>query len=124
MNPPATASLAGLRVLVVEDSALVAMYVESVLLDAGCDVTLMPDMERARTYARSNAIDVAVLDINLRGERVFPLASELQQRQVGLVFSSGYTRDTPPSSLAEVPFLSKPIDPDALLHTVADVACS
>jgi len=85
--------LAGFRVLVVEDEALIAMLVEDFLTDLGCVVvdvagTLAAGLALANTATL--AIDGAILDINLGGEQVFPIADALVDRGIPFVFATGY----------------------------------
>ncbi len=82
----------GRRVLVVEDDIVIAMLLEDMLRELGCKVIGPANtLPQAFTLAEANAvIDVAFLDVNLRGEAVFPLADTLQSRGVPMIFSTGY----------------------------------
>ncbi|HEY4043352.1 MAG TPA: response regulator [Rhodopila sp.] len=83
--------LHGKRVLVVEDEALVAMLIEDCLEGFGCDVVgPCNTVEAALEAARTQAFDVAVLDVNLRGSRVYPVAELLTDRHIPFLFLSGY----------------------------------
>lgn len=75
--------LQGLRVLVVEDAALVGMLLESALEDAGC-VVVGPagSVQDALREVSDGGFDVALLDVNLHGEFVFPVADALQANDV------------------------------------------
>jgi PAS domain S-box-containing protein len=108
-------SLAGKRLLVVEDELLVSMLVKSMLDDLGATVIgpcgrLVDGMAEAR----SAHFDCAVLDLNLAGEPADPLAELLQARGVPFVFITGYQRDSLDRRYANVPVLQKPIDAAAL----------
>lgn len=88
-----TAALQGLRMLVVEDEALVAMLVEDLLTDLGCvvvDVAGTLEQGLAAAESRAPSIDGAILDINLGGSKVFPIADALQARGVRFIFATGY----------------------------------
>jgi CheY-like chemotaxis protein len=87
----AEAGLAGKRVVVVEDEALVAILIEELLEDCGCSV-LGPcgTLEAALEVARTETFDMAVLDVNLRGVKVYPVADMLTERHVPFLFLSGY----------------------------------
>jgi CheY-like chemotaxis protein len=79
-------------VLLVEDEAMIAMLLEDMLGDLGCEVVgpayaLGPALELAKLAA---SIDVAILDVNLAGHPVYELADALRARQVPMVFSTGY----------------------------------
>jgi DNA-binding response OmpR family regulator len=57
--------LDGRRVLLVEDESLVAMLVEDMLLDLGCEVVVAMRLDKALEHVRTRAFDLAVLDVNL-----------------------------------------------------------
>ena len=75
------------RVMLAEDQALVAMALEGMLVDLGC-VVIGPyaRLAAALAAARSELLDGAVLDINLAGERSFPIAGQLRARQIPFFF--------------------------------------
>lgn len=83
----------GARVLLLEDEPLVSMALEDALLDLDC-VVLGPflHLEEATAYVQDHAdgIDLAILDINIRGERSFVLAELLLQLDIPFFFSTGY----------------------------------
>lgn len=80
------------RVLLVEDEVIVAMYVEDVLNDLGCEVIeIATSLPQALAAAREDDFDFAVLDINLAGETSFPVADVLRERRIPFLFISGYT---------------------------------
>ncbi len=87
----ATSSFAGKRVLVVEDEALVAMLIEDFLVEFGCDmVGPFGTVASALEAARAEAFDFALLDVNLQGDKVYPVAELLTERHIPFVFLSGY----------------------------------
>jgi CheY-like chemotaxis protein len=102
--------LQGLRILAAEDELLVAMYLEDMLNRFGCEV-LGPfaTVTEAVRHAAGEVLDGAVLDINMRGESVFPAAVTLLDRGVPFVFCSGYA-DLPilPERLKGCPRIAKP----------------
>src|SRR5882724_2298726 len=86
-----TASLEGVRVLLVEDEYLVAALIEEILEIAGCIVTgPIPRLAQAVDAADHEACDAAVLDVNLAGERIYPVADILSRRNIPFVFVTGY----------------------------------
>lgn len=104
------ASLAGRRVLLVEDEAMIAMLLEDMLGDFGCRV-IGPayGVAAALKLAERNAdIDLAILDVNLAGHPVYAVADLLRDRRVPVVFCTGYgdTRLRPQDQGA--PLLGKP----------------
>ena len=103
------ATLTGLRVLVVEDEVLVAMLLEDMLADFGCSVIgPAPTIAEALPLATDAVIDVAVLDLNLGGEPVYPVADVLKTRGVPYVFASGYGAATLADAHRGAPMLQKP----------------
>ena len=86
---------AGSRAFVVEDEALVLFSLEDVLSELGCEVAVQATrLDQAITLARGQEpVDVAILDVNLGGSPVFPVAQILQERGVPLIFATGYGRD-------------------------------
>ena len=101
--------LQGLRVLVVEDEALIASFIEDFLLDLGCEV-IGPamHMKDAIQLAREAAIDGATLDVNIVGEKVYPVADILTERGIPYVFMTGYGVAGLRASDSGHPVLQKP----------------
>ena len=90
-------ALAGKRVLIVEDELLVALMLEDFLCDFGCDVVgPCGTVENALHAVRTEELDLAVLDVNLAGERVYPVAEALAERHIPFLFLSGYGEDAIP----------------------------
>jgi len=101
--------LSGLRVLVVEDEGVIAMLLEDMLETLGCEIAgSLARLEQAHTAASTVSADVALLDVNLNGQPVFPVAATLVERGIPFVFSTGYGPTGIPSHLASHPVLSKP----------------
>jgi CheY-like chemotaxis protein len=85
------AALAGLRVLVVEDEMMVSMLIEDMLSDLGCLVVGPASrLDEAIEIAKTAEIDCAVLDVNLGGQPIFPLADILRARGCPFAFATGY----------------------------------
>jgi two-component sensor histidine kinase len=105
------------RVLVVEDEALPAMEIASVLGDAGFDVLgPAPSAEVAiRLLGEAARCDAALLDINLGSGTSEPVAHELRSSGIPFIAVSGYSREQLPPVFADVPFMSKPLKHDLLL---------
>jgi CheY-like chemotaxis protein len=81
----------GLRVLVVEDEAAISLLLEDMLLDLGCDVVgPAARLGTALELAQGEALDVAILDVNVAGEPIYPVAAALVERKVPFIFSTGY----------------------------------
>ena len=114
--------LQGKKVMIVEDEALIAMLFEDILEDTGCRIVgPAMNVRQALELARTDAIDVAVLDVNLNGESSFPVATLLADRGVPLVFSSGYGSEGLPPEWQGWPTLPKPFTSDEVLDTLARV---
>lgn len=93
MNMLSGESLSGLRLFVVEDEALVAMLLEQMLEELGCEVvslagTVNQALDQVDTVAPK--VDAAILDVNLGGERVYPVADALAELDVPFLFATGY----------------------------------
>lgn len=115
MTSPSSSDLTGRRVLVVEDEILVAMLIEDILADLGCEVVGPASrVAAAIDLARSAEIDVAFLDVNVAGEEVFPVAEALAARGIPFVFVSGYGDEALEGSFVGRPTLKKPFPPDDL----------
>ncbi|MDO8323029.1 MULTISPECIES: response regulator [unclassified Phenylobacterium] len=83
--------LAGLRVLVVEDEMMVSMLIEDMLTDLGCIVVgPAARLDEAIALAEGEQIDCAVLDVNLGGQPIFPLADILRAKGAPFAFATGY----------------------------------
>jgi CheY-like chemotaxis protein len=86
-----TAPLQGLRILVVEDEMMVAMLIEDFLEAFGCTVVgPVADIAAALRLTATEAIDGAMLDLNLAGHTVYPVADELARRGIPFIFVTGY----------------------------------
>ena len=117
-----TAELEGLRVLVVEDEFLVATLIEDMLETAGCVVSgPIPRVAEALDVMNEGAYDAAILDVNLAGERVDPVANALSHRNVPFMFVTGYSTGALPADFAERPRLCKPFKMADLLDTLSDL---
>lgn len=109
---------AGSKILVVEDSGIIAMELEEMLIDSGRTV-LGPafDLETAFKLVREEQPSYALLDINLNGEKVFPLARHLQSSLIPFAFLTGYSGDDMiPPDFRATPRITKPVDSRALLR--------
>lgn len=105
--------LNGVRVLLVEDEALVAMLIEDMLADDGCTVVATASrLTEALGYAEDAALafDVAILDLNLAGENTFPVAGALAARGLPFAFATGYGAGGLPAEWRDRPTLQKPFN--------------
>jgi PAS domain S-box-containing protein len=107
--------LAGKRVLLVEDEMLVAMMMKDMLTDLGFSVVgPYGRISEALPVARANDLEAAVLDINLNGELVYPVAEALVARGVPIVFVTGYGAESIDQQFSQIPVLQKPIERQVL----------
>ena len=112
--------LSGRRVLIVEDEVMVAWALEDMLTDIGC-VIIGPAarVNQALAMIETEVIDVALLDINLNGEKSYPVADALAVRGVPFVFSTGYRQDRMPDGYKQFPTLQKPFSGEKLAEELA-----
>ena len=78
-------------------------------------------LDEAVKIAQDGDFDLAILDVNLNGEPITPVADTLARRGVPFVFASGYGRRGIPDAYGHVPLLQKPFQADALEHVLATV---
>ena len=98
-------SLDGKRVLVVEDEAAIAMLLEDMLLDFGCEIVgPAARLATALDLAQRETFDIAILDVNVAGEPIYPVAEALVEKGVPLIFSTGYG-----GAGIKVPFRGRPV---------------
>jgi len=108
------AATSGPCVLLVEDEMCLAMMLQDLLEQAGYRVVKAARVPAAMTLAEGGAIDAAILDVNVAGKEVFPVADELRRRGVPFMFASGYGERGLPGEFRGYPMLQKPYDPAAL----------
>ena len=105
------AALSGRRILLVEDELLIAMLLEGALQDRGCEVIgPYARVSDAINAARNEPLDGALMDINLAGERIFPVAEILWLRSVPFLLLSGYGDSALPEDRQHWPVESKPFE--------------
>ena len=114
--------LQGLRVLVVEDEMMVSMLIEDMLSDLGCTVVGPASrLDEAMELAKADGLDCAVLDVNLGGQPIFPLADLLRQQGRPVAFATGYgdagLRDVDKGS----PVLQKPFREGDLARVLGEL---
>jgi DNA-binding response OmpR family regulator len=110
------ARLAGLRVLVVEDEMLISMMIEDVLADQHCVVVgpfnRVPDALQA---AQTQPLDLAVLDVNIAGIKVYPIAEQLHVRGIPFLLLTGYGNSAVPLDRPTWQACIKPFKTDELI---------
>ena len=104
--------LAGQRILLAEDEGLIAIELERMLENFGCDlVGPLASIDQVLEAAQHGRFDGAVLDVNLRGRQIFEIMPKLQELGMRIIIASGYEDATlfPPPFRA-MPRLAKPFD--------------
>jgi DNA-binding response OmpR family regulator len=108
-----------MRIFLAEDEFLVGLVLEEDLRAAGFSIVgPFTTFAAALAASRSEEFDLAVLDINMAGEMIFPLADELQQRGIPYIFLSGYASMDLPERFRSLPRFAKPHDPVMLVRQV------
>jgi DNA-binding response OmpR family regulator len=111
--------LNGKTILLVEDEFLLALQLEDLLQSRGGTVLgPFPKLDEAMRAALREDFDFAILDINLNGTMVYPLADDLLARGIPFLFLSGYSLANLPERFRAVTRLNKPCDPALLLNTL------
>ena len=99
---------------------LVSLLVEDMLADAGCVVVgPFARVPAALAAARVEAVDVALLDVNVAGEMVFPVAYALEERGIPFLFVTGYGQAALPPSRPRWRACAKPFQPQHLAECLA-----
>ncbi|MGE3146966.1 MAG: response regulator [Pseudorhodoplanes sp.] len=113
----------GLRVIVVEDDAAIMMLAEDMLQELGCVIAgTATRMNEALASAQSCAFDVALLDVNLAGQPVYPVADIVQARGLPIVFCTGYGGESLEEAWRSTPVLQKPYRMEHLSEVLARAA--
>jgi CheY-like chemotaxis protein len=111
------------RVFVVEDEVMIRMLLEDMLADLGYEIVASAGgLEEAVGLARNADVDVAILDVNLNGNAVYPVAEILAARGVPFVFSTGYGERGMPEPYRDRPTLQKPFQLENLDRALATAA--
>jgi CheY-like chemotaxis protein len=111
--------LNGLRVLVVEDEAAISMLLEDMLTDFGCAIVgPAARLAVALDMAQGESFDIAILDVNLAGESIYPVAEALASRNQPFVFSTGYGGAGIKDPYRDRPVVQKPFSQQDLRRTI------
>jgi CheY-like chemotaxis protein len=105
----------GRSILIVEDEPLIAMMLEDFLETLGHSIHRTCDnLDDALVAVEMDGFDVAILDVNLKGEAVWPVAERLRAKNIPFVIASGGQLEPPPAAFAGVPSLDKPYTIDRI----------
>ena len=118
-------SVKDVRVLIVEDEAIIAMTAEDMLQELGCDVVAIAStLAEAEAAVSRGGFDVVLLDINLNGVASLPVAAQLDAAGLPFIFTTGYGAGGRDSRYERVPLVTKPYQPkdlaDAIARALAD----
>lgn len=117
--PRAHDRLRDLRVLIVEDETLVALLMEDILSDHHCKVVgTVSRVSQALDLLKTMPVDVAILDVNVAGQEVYPVAAVLEKSGTPFVFATGYSEGGIAEPWAGRPLLHKPFQNDDLVKAV------
>ena len=113
-----TSKLTGQRILIVEDEMLLAMDLQALLEEQGCEIAgPVPSVRRALDVISCQALSAATLDMNLNGESSAEIAAALRTRNIPFVVVSGYSeRHAVDSRFRDAPMVQKPYYPADLLR--------
>jgi DNA-binding response OmpR family regulator len=115
-------SLMGRRILVVEDETVLATLIEDALESLGCIIVgPAARLDVALQLATDEVLDAAVLDVTIRGGKVYPVAERLLARKIPFVLASGYGEWAIPHFLRDAPLLTTPFSPDELEARVREL---
>ena len=113
--------LNGARLLIVEDEYLLAREMADYFENLGVEIVgPVGTVAHALALIASSHIQIAVLDVNLRDERVYPVADLLTLKQIPFVFASGYGSELEPDAYAGAPRCIKPIEFAVLADTLGE----
>lgn len=112
-----------LRFMIVDDEMIIALNLESMLEDLGHTVVeTVSRVERGLEVAKTSDIDMAILDINVRGVLSFPIAAILRNRSLPFIFSSGYGERGLIDGFRDELVLTKPYDTEGL-RRILQIRC-
>lgn len=115
--------LAGLRVLVVEDEMLISMLVEELLIEQSCEVVgPFSRIDDAMQAAETRAFDIALLDVNVDGAKIYPVAEAISRRGIPFLLLSGYGEAAIPQAHPEWRACAKPFKADELIAMLIEQA--
>jgi CheY-like chemotaxis protein len=119
---PVSAALSGLSVLVVEDQFLIAEEMRRAVEHLGGRVVgPVPSVEKALALALQARPDLGLLDVDLHGQEIYPVADALIEAGSPVIFATGFDRAAMPAAYKDAPHLDKPVTPHALAAALAAI---
>jgi DNA-binding NtrC family response regulator len=120
-----TVSIEGARVLVVEDESMVGVLMEDLLAEVGCDpVGTAWGVQQALAMLDMAPVRLVVLDANIAGKSVEPVAEELARRGIPFIFVTGFGVERVPEAYRDRPILMKPVEEEELRKALMDALSS
>jgi two-component SAPR family response regulator len=114
--------LAERSVLLVEDDIILSTDLAFLLTEAGCKAVVPTTSNAAALSAMVHYIvDVAILDVNIQNEWVFPVANALDAAGIPFLFLTAYSHDSIPAEHRPRPFIQKPHHPDGLVEALVEL---
>ncbi len=111
-------------ILIVEDEPLISMMLEDFLESLGYNVAgTVETVHEALAKVEEGGFDVAIVDVHLKGEHVWPVADRLREQGIPFILATGGHTTPPPAAHAEAPVLAKPYTIDAI-EPALNAACS
>lgn len=98
----------GRDILIVEDEPIIGLVLEDMLRDRGATPLLAETLETALAALACTTFDIAILDVNIHGQKSYGLAQTLLDRGTSVIFATGYGNAMHPTELADVPTITKP----------------
>jgi len=119
---PQNSPLKDRRVLVVEDEVIISFLIQDLLEELGCAaVWQASNVQGALDILKDRVPDLAVLDVNVNGELVYPVAEQLDKVRVPYIFTTGYGRAGLPEKWMNKPVLQKPYNVDVLYAALNEI---
>ena len=106
----------GLHFFILEDEPIIAFGLEDLLLEEGAKVSLATALDEAAEVIESASFDFAILDVNVRGEKSYGIARTLLDRDVPIMFATGYGDSAHSEGFENVPTVTKPYS----MHQIKD----
>jgi len=111
--------IVGARALVVEDESMVGLLMEDLLREVGVNpVGTAWSVQQAIALLDMAPVDLVVLDVNIAGESVEPVAEELQRRGIPFIFVTGFGIERVPEAFRNRPVLTKPVEEEDLRNAL------
>jgi DNA-binding response OmpR family regulator len=115
-------SAKGLRVFVVEDEPMIRIMVTDMLGELGHTIAAEAGhLDQALELAQSAELDLAILDVNLKGRLITPVAELIRARKLPIIFATGYGAEGLPEQFRDLPALQKPFQLETLAAMIDDV---